>query len=55
MAINSLHTDEPNSNESIPAIELQRTAPPGPQPIPNGGSKAWLQVLGAHFLWFNTW
>ncbi|KAK5037418.1 hypothetical protein LTR13_004575 [Exophiala sideris] len=23
--------------------------------IPNGGLQAWLQVLGAFFLWFNTW
>jgi hypothetical protein len=23
--------------------------------IPNGGTKAWLQVLGAHFLFFNSW
>jgi hypothetical protein len=23
--------------------------------IPNSGLVAWLQVLGAFFLWFNTW
>ncbi|CAD0107632.1 unnamed protein product [Aureobasidium uvarum] len=23
--------------------------------VPNGGLVAWLQVLGAFFLWFNTW
>lgn len=23
--------------------------------VPNGGTKAWLQVLGAHFLFFNSW
>lgn len=23
--------------------------------IPNGGTIAWLQVLGSFFLWFNTW
>jgi len=23
--------------------------------VPNGGFKAWLQVLGAFFLMFNTW
>jgi hypothetical protein len=23
--------------------------------IPNGGPVAWLQVVGAFFLWFNTW
>ncbi|KIA75822.1 hypothetical protein HK57_00436 [Aspergillus ustus] len=28
--------------------------PPRPQP-PNGGIRAWLQVLGSFFLFFNTW
>jgi hypothetical protein len=23
--------------------------------IPNGGTLAWLQVLGSFFLWMNTW
>lgn len=23
--------------------------------IPDGGLQAWLQVVGAFFLWFNTW
>lgn len=23
--------------------------------VPNGGTVAWLQVLGSFFLWFNTW
>lgn len=23
--------------------------------VPNGGTLAWLQVLGAHFLFFNSW
>ncbi|KMU75800.1 hypothetical protein CISG_05197 [Coccidioides immitis RMSCC 3703] len=23
--------------------------------VPNGGTRAWLQVLGAHFLFFNSW
>ncbi|KAI1371581.1 putative monocarboxylate permease [Hypoxylon crocopeplum] len=30
-------------------------APVGPPPPPNGGLRAWLQVLGAFFLNFNTW
>lgn len=24
-------------------------------PPPNGGLQAWTQVLGAHFLFFNSW
>jgi hypothetical protein len=24
-------------------------------PAPNGGLRAWLQVLGAHFFFFNSW
>ena len=26
-----------------------------PGPPPNGGLKAWLQVLGSFFLFFNSW
>lgn len=29
--------------------------PSGPGPPPDGGLEAWLQVLGAFFLNFNTW
>ncbi|KAL2840284.1 major facilitator superfamily domain-containing protein [Aspergillus pseudoustus] len=32
----------------------QNVKPPRPQP-PNGGIRAWLQVLGSFFLFFNTW
>ncbi|ATY66732.1 MFS monocarboxylate transporter [Cordyceps militaris] len=28
---------------------------PATEPIPNGGWKAWLQVFGAHLLFFNSW
>jgi hypothetical protein len=36
------------------------TAAPAPaasqqSQIPNGGLQAWLQVLGAHLLFFNSW
>jgi hypothetical protein len=24
-------------------------------PLPNGGAKAWIQVLGSFFLFFNSW
>ncbi|KAK5115580.1 hypothetical protein LTR62_001239 [Meristemomyces frigidus] len=29
--------------------------PAGPGPPPDGGTTAWLQVLGGYFLFFNTW
>jgi hypothetical protein len=38
--------------------EIPQAAQPQPapsSPIPNGGFKAWLQVLGAHLLFFNSW
>lgn len=37
------------SSDSSATIELERKGPP------NGGLKAWLQILGAFFLYFNTW
>lgn len=33
---------------STPEVKPVRT-------IPNGGLQAWLQVVGAFFLYFNTW
>lgn len=52
--------------EQSPAIvddDAEAAAPaPAPAPaaspqsqIPNGGLQAWLQVLGAHLLFFNSW
>ncbi|KAH7032117.1 major facilitator superfamily domain-containing protein [Macrophomina phaseolina] len=35
--------------------DIQLPAPPTPSPPPNGGLQAWLQVLGAHFLFFSSW
>lgn len=38
--------------------EAQNVAPPAAvtiSPIPNGGLQAWIQVLGAHLLFFNSW
>lgn len=29
--------------------------PTGPGPVPDGGTQAWLQVLGGWMLFFNTW
>ena len=39
--------------ENTPAVTPQ--PPVGPGPPPNGGTRAWLQVLGAFFLNFNSW
>ena len=35
------------------AIPVQET--PAPPPPPNGGLVAWFQVVGAFFLFFNSW
>lgn len=37
------------SSDSSAMIDLEQKGPP------NGGLKAWLQILGAFFLYFNTW
>lgn len=37
------------SSDSSAIVELERKG------LPNGGLKAWLQILGAFFLYFNTW
>lgn len=36
------------TSSSTPEVKPART-------IPNGGLQAWLQVVGAFFLYFNTW
>lgn len=36
-------------------LEKPKVDQPAPTPPPNGGLVAWLQVLGAFFLMFNTW
>ncbi|KAL1900681.1 hypothetical protein Sste5346_002406 [Sporothrix stenoceras] len=36
-------------------VDAPLAAPSAPPPPPNGGTRAWLQVLGAFFLNFNTW
>lgn len=52
-------TSQENRNEKstppqqTPAVEEKK--PTGAGPVPNGGLKAWLQVLGAFMLFFNTW
>lgn len=46
-------SDDENQNKGDPA-EL-KTSVNNVSSVPNGGTKAWLQVLGAHFLFFNSW
>lgn len=40
--------DIAETSSSTPEVKPART-------IPNGGLQAWLQVVGAFFLYFNTW
>jgi hypothetical protein len=44
-----------NASTHSTTNNIQVEKPAGPPPPPNGGTKAWLQVLGAFFLNFNTW
>jgi hypothetical protein len=44
----------PESIQSCSISDLEQ-ADQSVDDIPNGGLVAWLQVLGAFFLWFNTW
>jgi hypothetical protein len=45
---------EAGLDEKAPGEPPKPAGPPGGPP-PNGGLKAWLQVLGGFFLFFNTW
>ena len=52
----------PNTNHAVTPdgrgiLKAEPVAPVAtvPQPPPNGGLRAWIQVLGAHFLFFNSW
>ena len=40
---------------STPLEDAQPAASAVALPPPNGGLNAWIQVLGAHFLFFNSW
>ena len=46
-------TDEANNN-NIEAEKPKESAH-SVSSVPNGGLQAWLQVLAAHFLFFNSW
>lgn len=48
-------TDVSTPSPPVPKPLEPTAGPPGPGPPPNEGTKAWLQVLGAFFLTFNTW
>ena len=48
-----VRADFPARLEEVPT-EVP-TEPPPPAEIPDGGIRAWLQVLGCFFLWFNLW
>ncbi|KAH1492592.1 hypothetical protein KXX06_002753, partial [Aspergillus fumigatus] len=41
--------------EELRAEKVEETQTPSPPPPPNGGWMAWLQVVGAFFLFFNSW
>ncbi|KAL4862662.1 major facilitator superfamily domain-containing protein [Aspergillus spectabilis] len=51
----SLGSERTPPAEIAPAAPHPPPGPPGVGPPPNGGLKAWLQVLGAFFLMVNTW
>ncbi|KAH8883579.1 MFS general substrate transporter [Thozetella sp. PMI_491] len=40
---------------SVAAEPAPEPVAPTKPPVPDGGLQAWLQVVGAFFLWFNTW
>jgi hypothetical protein len=47
----SQEKDDEEATEELPSV-----VPKDPNhDIPNGGFKAWLQVLGSFFLFFNSW
>lgn len=51
---------EAGEEQQSPATAAATAPAPAPAPsqqsqIPNGGLQAWLQVLGAHLLFFNSW
>lgn len=52
------YTDSDHQSIINAAIDAPANLPPekiGDEPPPNGGTLAWLQVLGALFLYFNSW
>ncbi|KAF3073528.1 Peptide chain release factor 1 [Trichoderma lentiforme] len=41
--------------QEMPAIEAQATADATSEPPPDGGLRAWLQIVAGHLVVFNTW
>jgi hypothetical protein len=46
-------TDGENNNKTEP--KKPKDSVHSVSAVPNGGTQAWLQVLAAHFLFFNSW
>ena len=46
---------EPESEKPNMQTSASGPPPPPPPPPPDGGLLAWMHVLGAFLLWFNTW
>ena len=49
------HAATPYEERTLKVKILAATPTVVPQPPPSGGLTAWVQVLGAHFLFFNAW
>lgn len=48
-------TEKESRQAALSSIGRPTPAQASPPPPPNGGLTAWLQVVGAHFLFFNSW
>ncbi|EED17728.1 monocarboxylate transporter, putative [Talaromyces stipitatus ATCC 10500] len=46
---------ESETNNTFDAPKSEVAKPPAPPPPPDGGLSAWLQVVGAFVIFFNTW
>jgi len=55
LATHSIQEKETASDEGPPADTADAEAAAKPDGPPNGGLRAWLQVVGAFVLLFNTW
>ena len=54
---NALPSEQQKETGNSSPAEEQKPTPPqsnDPGPVPNGGFQAWLQVVGAFMLFFNT-